>query len=160
MYTILKLLKHNARLSADVLASMTGLSVPEVEQKIKSYEKKGIIMGYSVILNDELIEDDDNVTAYVEVKITPEKNAGYDAIAKTIAKYDEVESVTLMSGSYDLAVTISGSNVRKISMFISQRLSTIDGVLSTATHFILKRYKDKGICIDQDATDERGFVAP
>lgn len=160
MDTILKLLKYNARLSAEELASMTGLSVPEVEQKIKSYEKKGIIMGYSAILNDELVEEDDNVTAYVEVKITPEKNSGYDAIAKTIAKYDEVESVTLMSGSYDLAVTISGSSVRKISMFISQRLSVIEGVLSTATHFILKRYKDKGICIDQDITDERGFVAP
>ncbi|MCC8069692.1 MAG: Lrp/AsnC family transcriptional regulator [Ruminococcus sp.] len=160
MDTILKLLKHNARLSSEELSSMTGLSVPEVEQKIKCYEKKGIIMGYSAILNEELIEDDNDVTAYVEVKITPEKNAGYDAIAKTIAQYDEVESVTLMSGAYDLAVTISGTNVRNISLFISQRLSAIEGVLSTATHFILKRYKDKGICIDQDTTDERGFVAP
>jgi DNA-binding Lrp family transcriptional regulator len=160
MDTILKLLKHNARLSADELASMTGLSVLEVEQKIKSYEKKGIIMGYSAILNDELIPEDDTVSAYVEVKITPEKNSGYDAIAKTIAEYEEVESVTLMSGSYDLAVTISGSNVRTISLFISQRLSVIEGVLSTATHFILKRYKDKGICLDQDNTDERGFVSP
>jgi DNA-binding Lrp family transcriptional regulator len=160
MDTILKLLKHNARLSTEELASMTGLSAHEVEQKIKCYEKKGIIMGYSAILNDELIPEDDTVTAYVEVKITPEKNAGYDAIAKTIANYDEVESVTLMSGSYDLAVTISGDNIRKISLFISQKLSTIDGVLSTATHFILKRYKDKGICIEQEDVDERGFVAP
>lgn len=160
MDTILKLLKHNARLSAEELSSMTGLSVPEVEQKIKCYEKKGIIMGYSAILNDELITEDDTVTAYVEVKITPEKNAGYDAIARTVASYDEVESVTLMSGSYDLAVTISGDSIRKISLFISQKLSTIDGVLSTATHFILKRYKDKGICIEQETIDERGFVSP
>lgn len=160
MDTILKLLKHNARLSAEELSSMTGLSVPEVEQKIKCYEKKGIIMGYSAILNDELITEDDTVTAYVEVKITPEKNAGYDAIARTVANYDEVESVTLMSGSYDLAVTISGDSIRKISLFISQKLSTIDGVLSTATHFILKRYKDKGICIEQETIDERGFVSP
>lgn len=160
MDTILRLLKHNARLSSEELASMTGLSALEVDQKIKSYEKKGIIMGYSAILNDELIPEDGTVSAYVEVKITPEKNSGYDAIAKTIAEYDEVESVTLMSGSYDLAVTVSGSSVRTISLFISQRLSVIEGVLSTATHFILKRYKDKGICIDQDSTDERGFVSP
>lgn len=160
MDTILKLLKQNARLSAEQLASMTGLSVLEVNQKIKNYEKKGIIMGYSAILNDELVEDDDTVSAYVEVKIAPEKNFGYDAIAKTIALYDEVENVTLMSGAYDLAVTISGSNIRTISLFISQKLSTIEGVLSTATHFILKRYKDKGICIDQITNDERGFVSP
>lgn len=160
MDTILKLLKQNARLSYEELSSMTGLSVPEVEQKIKNYEKKGIIMGYSAILNEELVDDDETVTAYVEVKITPEKNLGFDAIAKTIAQYDEVESVTLMSGAYDLAVTISGTNVRTISLFISQRLSAIEGVLSTATHFILKRYKDKGICVDQSNLDERGFVSP
>jgi DNA-binding Lrp family transcriptional regulator len=154
MDTILKLLKQNARLSSEELSSMTGLSVHEVEQKVKNYEKKGVIMGYSAILNDE------TVTAYVEVKITPQKNIGFDAIAKTIAQYDEVESVTLMSGAYDLAVTVSGTNVRTISLFISQRLSAIEGVLSTATHFILKRYKDKGICVDQFNSDERGFVSP
>jgi DNA-binding Lrp family transcriptional regulator len=160
MDTILKLLKQNARLSSEELSSMTGLSVHEVEQKVKNYEKKGVIMGYSAILNDELVDGDETVTAYVEVKITPQKNIGFDAIAKTIAQYDEVESVTLMSGAYDLAVTVSGTNVRTISLFISQRLSAIEGVLSTATHFILKRYKDKGICVDQFNSDERGFVSP
>ncbi len=159
MDTIVNLLQQNARLSCKELAAMTGLSEAEVEAKIKEYEHNGIIKGYSAILNEDLA-DKDRVTAFIEVKVTPKADCGFDDIAKTIMMYDEVESLTLMSGAFDLAVTISGTNYKEIALFVAQRLSTIDGVISTSTHFFLKRYKEKGIFIDDEETDERSFVSP
>lgn len=158
MDTLIKLLKQNARLSCKELAAMTGMSETEVEKKIKEYEHSGVIKGYSAIVADDA--DEDNVTAFIEVKVTPKADCGFDDIAKTIMVYDEVESLTLMSGSFDLAITISGTNYKEIALFVAQRLSTIDGVISTTTHFTLKRYKEKGIFIEDEATDERGFVSP
>lgn len=159
MDTIVNLLQQNARLSCKELAAMTGLSEAEVEAKIKEYEHNGIIKGYSAILNEDLA-DKDRVTAFIEVKVTPKADCGFDDIAKTIMMYDEVESLTLMSGAFDLAVTISGTNYKEIALLVAQRLSTIDGVISTSTHFFLKRYKEKGIFIDDEETDERSFVSP
>lgn len=159
MDTLINLLKQNARLSCKELAAMTGTSESEVEAKIKEYEHSGIIKGYSAIIDEEAA-DKNNVTAFIEVKVTPKADCGFDDIAKTIMMYDEVESLTLMSGAFDLAVTISGTNYKEIALFVARRLSTIDGVISTATHFILKRYKEKGIFIDDDNTDERSFVSP
>lgn len=159
MDSLLKLLKQNARLSNAELATMLGTTEADVAARIADYEKKGVIKGYSVIVNEELA-DKDAVTAYIELKVTPKADYGFDELAKTVALYDEVESVSLMSGAYDLGVTISGTNYKEIAMFVAQRLSTIDGVLSTATHFMLKRYKEKGIMIDDEASDERGFVSP
>ncbi len=159
MDTIIRLLKQNARLSVKELAAMTGIAEAEVEAKIKEYEQDGTIVGYSAIVNDDLA-DKDNVTAFIEVKVTPKADCGFDDIAKTIMMYDEVESLTLMSGAFDLAVTISGTNYKEIALFVAQRLSTIDGVLSTSTHFLLKKYKDKGIFIDDEQQDERRFVSP
>lgn len=158
MDTIVKLLKQNARLSTKELAAMTGLSEAEVEARIKDYENKGVIKGYSAILNEDLA-DKDRVTAFIEVKVTPKAEHGFDDIARTIMMYDEVESLTLMSGAFDLAVTISGTNYKEIALFVARRLSTIDGVISTSTHFFLKRYKEKGIFIDEEK-DERSFVSP
>ncbi|MGN0607886.1 MAG: Lrp/AsnC family transcriptional regulator [Oscillospiraceae bacterium] len=158
MDTIVKLLKQNARLSTKELAAMTGLSEAEVEARIKDYENKGVIKGYSAILNEDLA-DKDRVTAFIEVKVTPKAEFGFDDIARTIMMYDEVESLTLMSGAFDLAVTISGTNYKEIALFVARRLSTIDGVISTSTHFFLKRYKEKGIFIDEEK-DERSFVSP
>lgn len=159
MDTLLNLLKQNARLSCKELAAMTGTDEAKVEAKIKEYEHSGIIKGYSAIIDEEAA-DKNSVTAFIEVKVTPKADCGFDDIAKTIMMYDEVESLTLMSGAFDLAVTISGTNYKEIALFVAKRLSTIDGVISTATHFILKRYKEKGIFIDDENTDERSFVSP
>ncbi len=159
MDTIIRLLKQNARLTSRELAAMTGLAEAAVEEKIKEYEQNGAIVGYSAIVNDDLA-DKDSVTAFIEVKVTPKADCGFDDIAKTIMMYDEVESLTLMSGAFDLAVTISGTNYKEIALFVAQRLSTIDGVISTSTHFFLKKYKDKGIFIEDEQRDERSFVSP
>ena len=159
MDTLIELLKQNARLSNKELAAMTGTSEAEVEKKIKELEHSGAIKGYSAVVSDEMA-DKDSVTAFIEVKVTPKADCGFDDIAKTIMMYDEVESLTLMSGAFDLAVTISGTNYKEVALFVAQRLSTIDGVISTATHFVLKRYKEKGFFIDGEDADERGFVSP
>lgn len=159
MDTLLNLLKQNARLSCRELAAMTGSTEAEVDAKIKDYEKKGIIKGYSAIINDDLA-DKDVVTAFITVKVTPKADLGFDDIARRILMFEEVESLTLMSGEFDLAVTLSGTNYKEIALFVAQRLSTIEGVLSTSTHFFLKRYKEKGIAIDDEETDERSFVSP
>ncbi|MGN0666278.1 MAG: Lrp/AsnC family transcriptional regulator [Huintestinicola sp.] len=159
MDSLLKLLKGNARLSNDQLAVMLGTTADDVAARIADYEKKGVIKGFSVILNDDLA-DKNAVTAFIEVKITPKAEHGFDELAKTIMMYDEVDSVTLMSGSFDLAVTLSGTNYKEIALFVAQRLSTIEGVISTSTHFVLKQYKEQGFFIESEAEDERGFVSP
>lgn len=159
MDTLISLLKKNARLSNKDLATLLGKTEEQIAAKIAEYEKEGVIKGYSVILNDEKA-DKDLVTAYIELNVTPQADCGFDRIAKNIAMYDEVESVRLMSGAYDLGVTVSGTNLKEISLFVAQRLSTIEGVLSTRTHFFLKTYKEKGIFISDEARDERGLVSP
>lgn len=154
MDKLLTLLKQNARLSDEQLATMLGTTKKEVADKIAKYEADGIIKGYAAILDDELA-DKDSVSAFIEIKVTPKPNVGFSELAQTIMAYDEVESVYLMSGGFDLAVIVSGNNLREIALFVAQRLSALDGVLSTATHFVLKRYKDNGICLTQTEIDER-----
>ncbi|MBQ7782515.1 MAG: Lrp/AsnC family transcriptional regulator [Oscillospiraceae bacterium] len=159
MDSLIKLLKGNARLSNEQLATMLGISAAEVAARIADYEKKGIIKGYSVIINEELA-DKNAVTAFIEVKVTPKADCGFEQLARTIMMYDEVDSVTLMSGSFDLAVTLSGTNYKEIALFVANRLSTIDGVISTKTHFVLKQYKEHGFFIENEAEDDRGLVSP
>lgn len=159
MDNILTILKENARLSDKEIASMTGMKEAEVAAKIKEYESRGVIKGYSAILSDDP-DDRDSVTAFIAVKVTPTAEFGFDAIAKKILSYEEVESLTLMSGAFDLAVTLSGTNYKEIALFVAQRLSTIEGIISTSTHFFLKRYKDKGFFINAEDKDERSFVSP
>ncbi len=156
---IVRILQQNSRISDSELAEMLGISEEEAAREVKKLETSGVIRGYSVIINDELY-DNSTVYATIELKVTPQRDCGFDDIAKTIMMYDEVESVSLMSGAYDLAVEVKGNNLKDVAFFVSERLSTIEGVLSTATHFILKKYKEKGIFIDNEETDERGFVSP
>lgn len=159
MNDLIKLLNQNARFSNEELAAMLGTTPKDIADQIEQLEKNGVIKGYSVIL-DESLADKDMVMAIIELKVTPQRDCGFDEIAKTIMMYDEVDSISLMSGSYDLSVTVKGKNLQNIALFVAQRLSTIEGVLSTTTHFILKTYKEKGIFIEDEDKDERGFVAP
>ena len=159
MNDLIKLLNQNARFSNEELAAMLGTTPKDIADQIEQLEKNGVIKGYSVIL-DESLADKDMVMAIIELKVTPQRDCGFDEIAKTIMMYDEVDSISLMSGSYDLSVTVKGKNLQDIALFVAQRLSTIEGVLSTTTHFILKTYKEKGIFIEVVDKVDRGFVAP
>lgn len=159
MTDLLNLLKENARLTNAQLADMLGMTEAEVAKEIARLEKKGVIRGYTAIINEELT-DGTEVEALIELRVTPKRDFGFDDIARTIMQYDEVESVSLMSGAYDLALTVRGESLKDVAMFVSQRLSAMEGVLSTATHFVLKRYKEKGIFIEDEEYDERSMVCP
>ena len=156
---LLDLLRQDARLSNAELAAMLGESEDKVAEEIARLEREGIIMGYSAIIDEEKA-DENGVTAIIEIKITPVKDMGYDDIAHTIMEYEEVDSVFLLSGAYDLSVTISGTSLRKVALFVSERLAVLDGVLSTTTHFILRRYKEKNHVFNEDNFDERSMVSP
>ncbi len=152
-------LTENARTSSDKLAHMTGIPEGEIKDMIKSLEKKGVIVKYTTILNPDLL-DEDKVEALIEVKVTPLKGSGYDAIAEEISQFPEVTNVYLMSGAYDLAVIVEGKSLRSISRFVSERIATYDEVLSTATHFILKKYKVEGALTSKPNVLHRLSVQP
>ncbi len=155
MDKLLKLLSRNSEYSVAELALMLGEPEDYVRARIKKYEDDGIIKGYRALVNYEKVADA-GVTAYIELKVTPQKKSGFDEIAKRIMKFDEVESVYLMAGAYDLALIVKGETIQDVSAFVSRKLSALDGILSTATHFILKRYKDDGVALeDEDNGDER-----
>ena len=159
MNKLLDLLRENARLSNAELATMLGISEAEVAAQIAKLEAEGIIIGYSAIINEELA-DESRVTAIIELKVTPMKGRGFDELAQTIMDYDEVDSVLLLSGAYDLSVTITGTSLRKVAQFVSERLACLDGVVSTATHFVLRRYKEKKHVFHEENIDERSLVSP
>ncbi len=156
---LIALLQQNARLSDAELAVMLGTTEAEVAAQIQKLEAEGVIKGYTAIVNEELV-DKDMVTAVIELRVTPQRDCGYEEIAHTIMQYDEVESISLMAGAYDLSVTVKGANVKEVSMFVSQRLAPLAGVLSTATYFVLKKYKDKHVIIEGEEPDERGYYFP
>ena len=154
MQKLISLLQQNARLSNAQLAVMLGKTEEEVAADIRKLEEDGIIKGYSVILNEDM------VTAIVELRVTPQRDCGFESIARTIMQYDEVESISLMAGAYDFAVTVKGANVKDVSLFVSQRLAPLGNVLSTATYFVLKKYKEMGKIVVDEEKDERGFYFP
>ena len=157
MDRLLTLLQNNARLSNRQLAIMLGREEEEVAAAIAKYEKEGIIRGYQAVIDWDKTETP-TVFARIEIKVTPKKDFGFEEIARTIMELEEVQSVSLMSGGYDLAVTVSGRGFRDIAMFVAHRLSPIESVNSTATHFILKKYKDRGIVFEEEVKDERRMV--
>ncbi|PYJ82083.1 MAG: AsnC family transcriptional regulator, partial [Verrucomicrobia bacterium] len=144
MDQLLKLLRENAALTPARLSKMLNLPEAEVAVKIKAYEKDNVILGYRAVLNEERLGVD-LVRAVIEVKITPERGGGFDRLAERIARYAEVNSCYLMSGGYDLLVIVEGNSLREVATFVSEKLATIQGVLSTATHFMLKPYKEQGV---------------
>ena len=156
---LLDLLRQNARLSNSELAAMLGCSEADVAAAIEKLEDDGIIIGYSAIIDEEKA-DENGVTAIIEIKVTPVKDGGFDDLAHTIMEFDEVESVYLLSGAYDLSVTISGTSLRKVALFVSEQLAVLDGVISTTTHFILRRYKEKNHVFNENSFDERGMDSP
>lgn len=159
MDPLLRLLRANAAYRPAQLAALLDLSETEVGARIKSYEADGIILGYRTVIDEQKLGLE-NVRAVIEVKITPEREGGFDRIAERIAKYAEVRSCYLMSGGYDLQVEVEGHNLREVATFVSQKLATIHGVLSTATHFMLKPYKEQGVLMAIERTDEKLAITP
>jgi DNA-binding Lrp family transcriptional regulator len=158
MDRLLTLLDENARLSTAQLAAMLNKTEEEVAEAIAEYEKAGVIRGYKALINWEKV-DENKASALIELRVSPKRDRGFDEIAGRIMQFDEVESVYLMSGGYDLAVKVHGRTMQEIAMFVMRRLSTLDSVLSTATHFILTRYKDGGVILNpEEERDERRSV--
>ncbi len=159
MDSLLKLIRENAAWQPAELAAMLNLSESEVIALIKKHEAEGVILGYRAILNEEKLGLE-VVRAVIEVKITPERGGGFDRLAERIAKYSEVQSCYLMSGGYDLLVVVQGKNLREVATFVSEKLATVQGVISTATHFMLKPYKEQGVLMKAEVNEERLAVAP
>jgi len=159
MDPLLKLLHENAALNPAQMAAMLNTTEAEVTARIKAYETDRVILGYRTVLNEEKL-DRDIVRAVIEVKITPERGGGFDRLAGRIARYNEVQSCYLMSGGYDLLVVVEGSSLREVASFVSEKLATIQGVISTATHFLLKAYKDQGILMKGEQNEEHLAVTP
>lgn len=159
MDELLKILQTNALEARENIGRMLGLPAAEVEQRIRDYEKRGVIRGYQAILNEDQLELD-KVTAVIEVKVTPQREGGFDTIAQRVSRFPEVRSAYLMSGTYDLLLFVEGRTLREVAAFVSERLSPLEGVLSTSTHFMLKTYKRFGVLMHQESSDERLSVSP
>ena len=155
---ILKLIEKNARMSNEDIATATGLSVSEVESEIGQMEAQGIIRGYKGVIDWEKV-DTDTVSAIIELKVTPKAGLGFEEVAECIARYPEVESVSLMSGACDLTVVVRGRTFQEVSSFVAKELAVIDSVTSTATQFIMRRYKEFGVELFGDEDDGRGKIS-
>lgn len=156
---ILKIIEKDSRLTPEEIAIMLGLEADEVAEAIKEMENRKVICGYHTLVNWEKAEDDE-VSAVIELKVNPQRGSGFDKIAERVYQYPEVEAVYLMSGAYDLLVEMRKAPMKDIASFVARRLSTIEEVQSTATHFILKRYKDHGTLFVDDDGDKRMVVSP
>lgn len=155
MDKILKLLEENANLSYEQLAILCQKEVGDIKRIIDQYEKDGVILGYKTLIDWDKT-DREYVSALIEVKITPQRDRGFDRMAERIYNYPEVQNLYLMSGGYDLAVLIEGKTMKEVAYFVAQKLAPIEDVISTATHFVLRKYKDKGVIYGVVDTDERG----
>lgn len=156
---ILELLEKNAKLEIKDIAVMVGLSEEEAEDGIKKLEKDGVICGYHAFVNWDKT-DDEKISALIELKVTPQRGNGFDKIAEKIYQYPEVESLYLMSGGYDFTVILKKATMKEIAHFVSSKLAIIDEVQSTATHFMLVRYKDRGLSLTAPRRDTRQLVTP
>ncbi len=154
---LLRLLGENCKYTPAQLSALADMSEAEVEAAVKQFEDNKVILGYQAVI-DWNSTDCTDVTALIEVKVTPQREEGFDRIAERIYQYDEVESVYLMSGAFDLTVIISGRSLREVAQFVSDRLAPLEGVTATATHFILKKYKEKGLVFEKQGPGEREFI--
>lgn len=156
---LLAILEKNSRIDFSELAVLLGVSEEEVLKEIEQLERDGVIGGYHTLINWEKTSIE-KVMALIEVKVTPQRGRGFDNIAERIYNYPEVKAVYLLSGGYDLLVILEEKSLKEIANFVSDKLSTLDSVLSTATHFILKKYKDHGTIMNQKQKDEREVIVP
>ena len=160
MNEIAELLQKDARLTPEDIASMLNKTVAEVRDKIRQMEDDGTIIKYSAVINEEkLPKQKDKVVAFIEIQVQPEREKGFDAIAERIYQFPQVTSLYLMSGRYDLLVVVEGDNLKDVAFFVSDKLSTLDNVKSTATHFLLKKYKENGTMLFKQSKLERLNVA-
>ena len=155
---LLKLLSKNARYKNEDLAAMTGRTEDEVQKEIAQMENEGLIRGYKAVVDWERM-DSAYVSAIIELKVTPKAGLGFEEVARRIMKYPEVESVYLMSGGYDLSVIVKGKTFQEVALFVAKELSTIDSVISTSTHFVLRRYKEMDVELVGTNGDDRGTVS-
>jgi len=159
MDELLRLLQKNALEKPKNLAKVLDTTEEDVRAKIDEYEESGVIRGYQAIVNEDQLELN-RVRAVIEVKITPEREGGFDRLAQRLSRFEEVESLFLMSGGYDLLVIVKGETLKEVAFFVSEKLATVSGVISTATHFMLKTYKDQGVLMDEEEERERLQVSP
>lgn len=156
---LLAIIEKNSRIDLQELAVILGVEEVDVVNELATMEKEGIICGYHTLINWEKTSLE-KVNALIEVRVTPQRGQGFDSIAERIYKYPEVHAVYLISGGYDLLVTMEGKSLKEVSGFVTDKLSTLDSVLSTATHFILKKYKDHGTILSKKYEDEREMITP
>lgn len=156
---LLAIIEKNSRIDLKELAVILGVEEVDVVNELADMEKEGIICGYHTLINWEKTNLE-KVNALIEVRVTPQRGQGFDSIAERIYKYPEVHAVYLISGGYDLLVTMEGKSLKEVSSFVTDKLSTLDSVLSTATHFILKKYKDHGTVLSKKYEDEREMITP
>lgn len=157
---ILEILDENSRANLNTIAKMAGVTTEEAEAIIQKLEDQKVIIDYSTMIDWRKVDGHEGVTAMIDVKVTPKRGVGFDEIAERIYRFQEVESVYLMSGVYDLSVVIRGRSMSDIARFVSEKLSTLDSVVSTTTHFILKRYKHDGKVFETGDDDKRIVVSP
>lgn len=157
MERILHILEQNARISLEDLAAMTGKTTQEVARQIDAWQEQHVINGYRALIDWDKV-DTPRVQAIIELRVSPKRDCGFDEIAATIARFDEVDSVLLMSGGYDLSLVLSGKSFQDIALFVAKRLSPLDDVLSTATHFVLRTYKKDGVLYGLEPADERELL--
>ena len=156
---LLQLLRRQARTTDRELADLLSTDPEAIAGRVSDWEGDGTILGYHAVINPEATGDT-SVSAFIEVKVTPERGGGFDRLAMRIARFDQVVSCYLASGGYDLMVVVEGSDLREVARFVSEKLSSLDGVISTATHFRLKTYKENGFLFERDITAERLAVSP
>ncbi|NLE24907.1 MAG: Lrp/AsnC family transcriptional regulator [Clostridiaceae bacterium] len=154
---LLNILKNNCRLSLEEMAVMLGTTSDKVSDAIKELDDKGILIAYNALIDWEKV-DDQYVTAYIEVKVTPQRGQGFDKVAERIYQYPQVSACSLVSGGFDLFVIVEGKNMKEVALFVAEKLAPIESVLSCATHFVLKKYKDSGVVFNKNHQDDREAV--
>ena len=157
---IISMLRNNARMSVDDIAGQLNVTADEVTAAVKKMENDGVIRGYTAIVSDEAPGAEKRVKALIEVKVTPTREGGFDQVAQRIARYPEVKDLSLISGSFDLLLSVEGRSLQEVASFVSEKLSTIEGVISTSTGFYLKKYKESGRIMQNDEEYERLKICP